>query len=47
MEDKNGINMLSEFEIGRYRELESLRMNVLAVPNNCRIFWGQTSILVT
>ena len=47
MEDKNGVNMLSEFEIGRYRGLESLklkdlkRVNVLAGPNNC----GKTSIL--
>ena len=47
MEDENGVNMLSEFEIGRYRGLESLklkdlkRVNVLAGPNNC----GKTSIL--
>lgn len=47
MEDKNGVNMLSEFEIGRYRGLESLKLkdlkkvNVLAGPNNC----GKTSIL--
>ena len=40
MEDENGVNMLSEFEIERYRGLESLklkdlkRVNVLAGPNN-------------
>lgn len=47
MEDKNGVNMLSEFEIGRYRGLEKLKLNdlkkvnVLAGPNNC----GKTSVL--
>lgn len=47
MEDKNGVNMLSEFEIWCYRGLKDLRLkdlkkvNVLAGPNNC----GKTSIL--
>lgn len=47
MEDKNVVNMLSEFEIGRYRGMKDLKLkdlkkvNVLAGPNNC----GKTSIL--